>query len=71
MARQSSTGRWRRWKDRQPRGEIVLAVPVDHAFVETLLNEGVVDEAGSRNRETLARVIRTLASNALATRGEK
>lgn len=63
----ASTIRWRQWKERQERGEILLAIPIDHEIVAAMLDEGIVDDRGSRDRSTLVRAILTLIANALAT----
>ena len=67
----AATLRWRRWKERQPAGEIVVDIPIDHGFVERLLDEGIVNERDSRDRKALARAVKLLAANALDTRAAK
>jgi hypothetical protein len=65
VTRASSTERWRRWRARQDTGESIIGVPVDHELIEAMLDAGVVDERGSRCRQTLARAIRRLCSEAI------
>lgn len=65
------TLRWREWKARQDRGEIVLPVPCDHEMVEMMLDGGVIDERSSRDRRKLGEAIRRLAYERLANALDK
>ncbi|QND66704.1 hypothetical protein HB777_24215 [Mesorhizobium loti] len=66
MAKSPGTIRWERWRDRQPKGEIIVDVPVDHALIDLMLDTGTIDERSSRDRKKLAEVILRLTANALA-----
>ncbi|MER9590933.1 hypothetical protein NKI94_19270 [Mesorhizobium australicum] len=62
----SSTKRWRLWNDRKPTGEIILAVAVDYAFVDLVLQAGKIGDRDSRDRKRLAETIMRLAHEALS-----
>ncbi|MEQ1954419.1 hypothetical protein [Mesorhizobium sp. CN2-181] len=70
-AENPSTVRWRRWRDRQDRGESIVPLPVDHQFVEMMLAAGKIDDRGSRSKRKLAEAIKRAAmegcANALGT----
>ncbi|TIW20343.1 MAG: hypothetical protein E5V65_08455 [Mesorhizobium sp.] len=65
--RRQGRERYARMKRREETGAILVPVQIDHVLVGLALEAGAVDEAGSRNRNRLARAIVRIATNALIT----
>ncbi|ESX98733.1 hypothetical protein X755_15590 [Mesorhizobium sp. LNJC405B00] len=69
LGRRRKLGRERqaRHKERKELGGIILPIQVDFPLINLMLEAGAVDEAGSRNRKRIGRVIIRIAADALSS----